>query len=550
MNEPSLLLSGDNAGDLLADPNLIGALPEEDRLRLNRELDERVARINQTHADRMREQETRLRTESDQRLALAQSEADRQRVASVIDAHRAGIPDEGVLNLKAREKLQDLHLSALTGTDEQKDGAWHLTTAAEIVRLHQEERRAAGGDGAQVLPDMGLGDAVPGSPWGRGYNPDRMMLTLYDQVREQGERFSAESFTGCPEAEMVKDILKQPFAAEQYAQLTREAKPGHRVIPVPAAVLSNERLQLGETYAEAVATATAAAEPDYRRDLLVHHFRPIDRLMFLGVMQETISNNITYSRVTGAPKAAWVAENARRGRDAAHPREQDHEPEAANDLRRGVVDAARRRGPRLRRHPARDPGAHARVPAGARDGVLRRGETPTARPGLGGISGVLAGVIGGSDGNTDPTYADVLNMLVDIADADIQSTCCGGCSRGRRPRSSHGSSPSRARARWSPSRSTARPTSASAWARSANFPAACTSQVPTDLNSGAETADDEHAIIAGVWPYLMVLDYATMFITIDDISLAIAGKTRLTVNSYHDIGGRVPPAFSFGEFKP
>ena len=84
----------------------------------------------------------------------------------------------------------------------------------------------------------------------------------------------------------------------------------------------------------------------------------------------------------------------------------------------------------------------------------------------------------------------------------------------------------------------------------ANYPAAMTTQLPTNLNSGAETVNDEHAIVAGVWPYVTCFDYAMAFLTIDDISLAISGQTRLVINSYHDVLTRVPTAFSVGEFKP
>ena len=544
----SLLLTGD-AGDVLDNPELIGALPEADRLRLNRDLDDKIARMRQEHTDAIREREQQLKAESDERLALARTEAERERVASVIQAQRDGIPAEGVENMQAREKLQDLRLSALTGSDENKDGAWHLETAAEVVRLHQEARRAAGGDDAQRLPDLGLADREPGSPWGGGYNPDRLFLTMYDQVQEQGDKFSAESFTGCPEAEMTKDILKQPFAAAEYAKLTREAKPGQRVIPIPAAIMRAENLRLAETYAEAVAAATATSAPDYRRDLLVHHFRPIDRLAFLGVMEETVSNDFRYSRISAAPDGAWVAENAA-------------VTDSALTLVTGTTSAKRMavtdsvswmRLAGADRDFGITPVVTTELMRGCRqtrEAAVYGGTNSNGPTGLGGVTGVLAGVIGGTDGNTAPTYTDVLGMLVDIADGDIPIDML----------------------RWITSWQNAAElatiltfaSSSSMFAvplyrasdigvgmgTIANFPAALTSQVPTNLNSGAETVNDEHAIIAGVWPYLIVVDYATMFVTIDDISAARTGSTLITVNSYHDIAPRVPAAFSYGEFMP
>ena len=135
-------------------------------------------------------------------------------------------------------------------------------------------------------------------------------------------------------------------------------------------------------------------------------------------MQETISNNITYSRVTGAPQAAWTAENTDATETQLTLASKTTSPKrlttydevswmrlAGADRDFGVIPIVTQelmRGCRQAREKAVYGAANTNGPTG-----------------LGGISGVLAGVIGGSDGNTDPTYADVLNMLVDIADADI-----------------------------------------------------------------------------------------------------------------------------------
>ena len=533
-----------SAADLLPEP-VIGNLPEADKLELNRSLDAYLAKAETLRLDGLREQETRLNAERDAQLVLAK----REQASAVIKAHIEGIPADGAMNFTAREKLQDLRLSALTGTDENKDAAWHLQTAAEIVRLHQEERRTGGGDGSQRLPQMGLSEAAPGNPFGRGYSVDRLLLSLADDVKRQGVGFDTEKFTGSPEAELTKDLLAQPFAAAMYAELTAEARPNQRIVPVPAAVLRND-MNLAETYAEAVATATATASPDYRRDLLVDFFRPTDRLPFLGVMQETISNNVMFSRVSGAPVASWRNENQAAVETQLTLATQGTEPHRLttyDDVSwMRLVSADRDFGvqPMVSQELMR-------ACRQARENGVYQGTGTNPEPnGLLNVTGVLAGVIGGAAGNTAPTLAEIIGMIVDIADGNVDISMLRWLTT------------------WAAGGRLATlltfAASSSVYAvplyRNSdlgvgmgtinNHPAALTTQLPVNLNSGSETDDDEHAIIAGVWPYQVVFDYATMFITIDDITGAINGRTRMTVNSYHDTGTRVPQAFSAGEFKP
>ena len=537
-------LSLTSDGPILSEA-MLGDLPMEDRLALNAAVDKQIQRMETLRVNELREQETRLNAERDSQLILAK----REQASAVIKAHMEGIPADGAMNFTTREKLQELRLSALTGTDENKDSAWHLETAAEIVRLHQEERRTAGGDGSQLLPQMGLADAAPGNPFGRGYSVDRLLLSLADDVKRQGPSFDTEKFTGSPEAEMTKTLLAQPWAAERYAELTREAGPLQRIIPVPAAVLRND-MNLGETYAEAVAVATQAASPDYRRDLLVDFFRPTDRLPFLGVMQETISNNVLFSRVSGAPRATWRTETQNALETQLTLASQGIEPHRLTTYDeiswQRLVSADRDFGvqPLVAQELMR-------ACRQTREHAVYQGTGTNPEPrGLLNVTNVLAGVIGGSAGDTSPTLADVIGMIVDIAESDIDismlrwlTTWAAGGKLATLLTFSASSSvyavPLYRNSDLGVGMGTIN-----------NHPAALTTQLPTDLNSGSETDDDEHAIIAGVWPYQIVFDYATMFLTIDDISRAIAGSTRMTVNSYHDAGTRVPTAFSAGEFAP
>ena len=534
-------------GPILDDPELLGLIPDESKLKLNAALDKAIERMEAKTLDKLREQETQLTERHDAALVLAA----REQTSAVIKAHIDGIPATGVENMQAREKLQDLRMSALTGTDEQKDNPWHLQTAGEIVRLHQEERRKNGGDGAQRLPDLGLSDIAPGSNWGRGYNLDRMLLSLAGEVKDKGSAFDIDNFTGSPEAEMTKEIAAQPFAREALAELRADARPGSRIIPIPAAALRADTLRLGETYAEAVATATKTAEPDYRRDLLVHFFRPIDRLMFLGVMEEIdLQQHHVFPGERSAGSATWKAENA----DATETQltlvtktTAPHRLTTYDDVSwQRLVGADRDFGvvPLVSQELMR-------ACRQAREKAFYQGSGASNQPtGIQNITGVLAAVIGGADGNTTPTYKDLIGILVDIADGDIPIDMLRWVTTW-----AAGGTLATALTFASSSSLFAVPLYRASdmgvgMGTLANFPACLTTQLPTDLNSGAETADDEHAIIAGVFPYSAVADYATMFITIDDISQAGKGLTRMTVNSYHDVFERVPGSKSFGEFKP
>ena len=537
----------DNDTDILSDP-IIGALPESDKLELNRQLDARFAAADKAHADEMRAQAKKLNADRDDQLKLAE----RGRVSSVLEAHIASIPDDGVVNLKARASLQELRMSALTGTDEDKDGAWHLERAAELVRLHQEGLAAAGGDGSQKLPDT-LIAAPNGSPI---YNLDRMMLSVYESVQEHGAAFDLDKLSGSPEAEMTKDYAATPFAKVALAELNREARPGQRIVPIPSACLRPDIVRLAETYAGAVTANQEAREPTFRRDQLIDHFRPISRLEFLGVMMETIANDQSLPRVTGAHAAGWKTETANADQGAITLSTPTTEPHrltvyddvswqrlAAADSQFGIIPVVS--------------SEMMRASNSAKEKAVYQGTGTNPEPrGIYATTGVLAGVIGGAAGNTTPTYGEILAMITDIADGDIPvemlrwiTTWGAGAALAQVLTFATGSSV-HAVPLWQSVGAAETGQIGAGFGTIANYPAAMTTQLPTNRNSGAETANDEHGIIAGVWPYVTCFDYAMAFLTIDDISLARSGQTRLTINSYHDVLCRVPTAFSAGEFNP
>ena len=78
----------------------------------------------------------------------------------------------------------------------------------------------------------------------------------------------------------------------------------------------------------------------------------------------------------------------------------------------------------------------------------------------------------------------------------------------------------------------------------AGHPAYATTQIPVYATADSPIRASDTYIIFGVWPYVWCIDYGTAFLTIDDVSLAISGQTRITLNSFHDIAVRLPQAFA------
>jgi HK97 family phage major capsid protein len=68
------------------------------------------------------------------------------------------------------------------------------------------------------------------------------------------------------------------------------------------------------------------------------------------------------------------------------------------------------------------------------------------------------------------------------------------------------------------------------------------SLVPKTLTKGS--ASNCHAIIFGNWAELIIAQWAGMFLTVDDITLAGNAQTKITVNSFNDIGVRHAASFA------
>ena len=535
----TLELNAPDDGAIVADPEVLNAIAQDDKLALNTALDAQFARLDSQTAVRLRDLEKKFKDDGDAReLKLV-----RDNTGAVIKAHLDGIPEDGALNLKARGELQELRLSALTTTDEDKDQAWHVERAGEIVRLHQEERRKAGGDGAQVLPEFGPGDVRRGER-PRQFSLDALMLSAYASVQEHGTNFDWEKLTGSPEADALKDMAKQPWCQSQLSQVMAEANSNQRVIPVPSAVFRPD-LRLAETYATAVTAGQETREPTFRRDLLIDHFRPLDRLMFLGVMLETISNDQSLPRITGAHAAGWLGETSNAAQGALTVATPTTRPRrlgviddvswmrlAGGDSQFGVIPIVSSEMQRAVNQ--------------AKENAVYNGTGSSNQPtGIRSTTNVVAGTI-----SDDPTYTQILNFVVEVAEEDIPAEMFRFITTWRAARklatvlTFAASSSAMAIPLWKDANAEMIARIGAGFGSLSGYPAAQTTQLPTNLNT------DEHAIIGGVFPYTTCFDYATAFITIDDISKAISAQTRLAINSFHDVICRVPTAFVAGSFNP
>ena len=151
-----------------------------------------------------------------------------------------------------------------------------------------------------------------------------------------------------------------------------------------------------------------------------------------------------------------------------------------------------------------------------------------------------------------PTYTQVLNFVVEVAEENIPCemfrfiTTWAAARKLATVLTFASSSSAMAIPLWKDANSETIARIGAGFGSLSGYPAAQTTQLPTNLTS----ANDEHAIIGGVFPYTTCFDYATAFITIDDISKAVSAQTRLAINSFHDVICRVPTAFVAGSFNP
>ena len=461
--------------------------------------------------------------------------ADKVQTLACLQTVIDGNPGDDLDSVKLRSGVQDL--AVLVHSDGMGD-----KTFADIVKLATDLQTARlqailekGGDGTADLPQTRPGNGADGV-----FSMGAFMRGLGDQVVDKGESFQGDELAGSPELEYAKQLLdKTPGAKDQFQALSRDAGPRQRVVPFPAMALHPDAI-FAETYGT---DAANQRQPTYRRDALVEFFRPMNVLGSLGVPMPMISNDMTLPRLSASLTAAWYAENGAITQGTVTVTPITTEPKrlgvfdsiswmllAGGDAQFGVQPVVVME--------------MAAAVMQAKEAAVYGGAITNGPTGVRGTTGVNAKDLG----STDPTYADMLNMITILANLNIPV----GMGRfavnptirellSTIQRFTTGSSILNDTAFREPGSGAGAggigSFGSAIMGTIAGHPCAVTTHIPTAAGG------DTHMYFA-VWPYVWCVDYSVAFLTIDDISSAVNGRTNITVNSYHDVAVRFPQAFN------
>ena len=447
--------------------------------------------------------------------------------------------------LKFRGAVQDMVLAIHAGSD--KPPAEHVAEAMRLSEARIQQIAAQGGDGAEQLPNVTDGD----NPGEDGqFSMPRFLAGLGSEVLRLGDRFDATELTGSPELEYAKTMLQgNDRVSHQFNALQAQAGQRGRVVPFPLSALSPDAV-----FAEARGTGTTTIDtrtsPDYRRDLLVPRFRPPEILSALGVMQMMISNDALFPILSGSPDGAWYTETGNIGDESltvGTQRSAPHRFGARDDLSWMLLGSEGGFG-----HQALVTSEMARAQAQLKERQVydKQGTAVANAP-----TGVLntTGVdIDQLAVDTFPTHQLLLGRVTEVANDSIPVEM-GSFVMGVKARQdlsgvqrfSTGGGQVFNDTAWR--ESTDGPGMGSFGmlrGMVAGHPAYATTQIPVYSTADSPIRVSDTYVIFGVWPYVACIDYGTAYLTIDDISLAVSGQTRITLNSYHDVIVRLAAAFS------
>ena len=452
----------------------------------------------------------------------------------MLESHRG----DGVADEKLRRDLSELRVQVLSGSD--TPPAKLVATGKGLVKAHFEKVAEDGGDAGATLESV----RPAGSPGG-DFNVSKMLMGLFTDAK--GGIESPDQLRGSPEAEMLKGIFSGD--SERAKELTRKfsdirtaSKPGSSIIPIPLSALGIGQAQrLAQTYSGGGSNVDQYRSDDYRRDLLTMFHRPPGSLDKLGVMQITVSNDVNVPRVTAAQTASWVGENV----DATDQsltvdstKSAAHRLAAKTDISWQLTAAADEIGItplviyELNRTmmQEREKAAFGKAATNRPTGLA--GAVGVNDPGVGAAPTTLAHVKAFELAlMVDNIPTDNLKWLLSVADANGLSS-----------RLTFSASSALAAIPMFRSSMDVGPMGMSSGYDGfvVGRPACASNNVPADLGS----SNNETMVVLGDWSNLLVIDYMMAFITVDDISQALAAQTRCTINSYHDVITRFPSAFA------
>ena len=459
------------------------------------------------------------------------SDSGRDQTLACLNTLITGNPGDDVDAMRFRSSVQDLVLQVHGGDKP------HAELMTEANRLHENRMKAlleAGGDGEGDLPAV---RQETGETDGR-FDIGHFMSTLGTEMIRLGDKFEGDQMTGAPELEYASELLeKNEWANRAFSELRGMGGPRSRVVPVPTAALRPD-MAFAESYGS---DAANQRQPTYRRDALVPFFRPVNVLADLGVPMPMISNDVTLPRLSASLSASWEGETDTVGESTITV-----SPLTTSPKRLAVRDSI---SWMLLAAGDSQFGVQPVVVAEMASAMMQAKEAAVYGPaitdgptGVRGTSNVNASDLGA----TDPGYSDLLAMITVLANRHIP------VAGGRflinptirelltlTQRFGTSSTVLQDIGFREPGSGVATPGSfgSSIMGTIAGHPTAVTTHIPV------ETGGDTYIYFA-LWMYVWCLDYSVAFLTIDDISQAHTGQTRITVNSYHDVAVRFPRAFN------
>ena len=466
--------------------------------------------------------------------AKAAETAEKTRVLSSLQTYIDGNPGDDGNAAQFRSAVQDMVIAIHSGDMGERKPADFLTDAAKLSQARMQVIQAAGGDGSDVLPVVRRANTETDGRFDIGV----FMGSLGNQLREQGEKFSGDSMTGAPELEFaVEQMEKSKYARDAFAELSGDAGPRQRVVPVPMSALRPD-VAFAQTYGT---DAANLRQPDYRRDALVPWFRPINVLGDLGVPMPMIANDITLPRLTTSIEAAWYTETANIAESLIAVTPITTSPKrlgvlddiswmllASGDAQFGVVPVV--------------VSEMAAAMMQAKESAVYGGAITSGPTGIRGTTNIKTKAIG----TTDITYLDMLNMITVLANDHlpvqmgrflINPTIREELSVTRKYASGADSILNDDAWRAPGSGPGDSGMFSSMVGTIAGQPCMITTHIP--VATGGDTY-----IYFALWQYVWCVDYSVAFLTINDISLASSGQTRITVNSFHDVAVRFPASFN------
>jgi len=469
---------------------------------------------------------------------------------------------DDIATLSYRDSLKDMliQLSTLDSKAAAEKAPALLEQAQKLANARFDQMIQAGGDESAQLVKVQEGSGNAEQPY---FDMPRMFDALIQDIEAQGANFSLDTI-GRKHKNSELEFIKTGFSSSQQSfiekaqqKLSRDAarrgavNPVH--VPFPVTAIAGRRqvdAAFAETYAESIETGKKRTEPTFRGDMLVPFFRPTNIAQSLGIPMLVISNDQTLPRLSASLTAAWLAENAEIADGNLTFVSATTSPKRAgvrDDISWMNLVAAASQIATIPLATSEMARAMAQLEESAVYAGTGAGGQPT---GILSAAGVATEAIQGNA----PTYSDMLNIQNALQDANIPDDMAkfaitSGIRKHlaqilRFPSTVGGNNRTLYEAT-----TYSMPAGAGIQGPSgyiAEQPAYVTNLLPRATGA----ANNEHTLLYGDWRYVVQFSYSVAFLTIDDVSQAATGQTRITLNKFCDVFMRFPAAFVKASWVP